>query len=119
MLLRFIGKWTIAGHPKSIKRLKSGDLLLEVEKKSHITNLLKTKTLFDLQGKISLHGSLNTSKGVVRCQDLVPCTDDEILDNLRMMFPPFCFFSPVQVGEDITVQEQFIHNVSLSLPLTH
>ena len=35
----------IAGHPKSIKRLKSGDLLLEEEKKTHITNLLKTKKL--------------------------------------------------------------------------
>ena len=73
----------IAGHPKSIKRLKSGDLLLEVEKKAHITNLLKTKKLFDLKVKISLHGSLNTSKGVIRCQDLGPCTDDEILDNLK------------------------------------
>ena len=29
------------------------------------------------------------------------------------------FFSPVQVGEDITHQEQFIHNVSLRIPLTH
>ena len=29
------------------------------------------------------------------------------------------FFSPVQVGEDITHQEQFIHNVSLTIPLTH
>ena len=38
---------------------------------------------------------------------------------LRMMYPPFCFLSPVQVGEDITHQEQFIHNVSLSIPLTH
>ena len=39
--------------------------------------------MFDLQVKISLHGSLNTSKGVIRCQDLGPCTDDEILDNLK------------------------------------
>ena len=73
----------IAGHPKSIKRLKSGDLLLEVEKKSHITNLLSTKKLFNLNVKISLHCSLNTSKGVIRCQDLGPCTDDEILENLK------------------------------------
>ena len=45
--------------------------------------MLKTKKLFDLKVKISLHGSLNTSKGVIRCQDLGPCTDDEILDNLK------------------------------------
>ena len=74
---------SIAGHPKSIKRLKSGDLLLEVEKQSHVTNLLTTKKIFDLKVKISLHNTLNTSKGVIRCQDLGPCTDDEILDNLK------------------------------------
>ena len=56
---------------------------MEVEKKSHITNLLSTKRLFNLNVKISLHGSLNTSKGVIRCQDLGPCTDDEILENLK------------------------------------
>ena len=45
--------------------------------------MLKTKKPFDLQVKISLHGSLNTSKGVIRCQNIGPCTDDEILDNLK------------------------------------
>ena len=56
---------------------------MEVEKKPHITNLLSTKKLFNLNVKISLHGSLNTSKGVIRCQDLGPCTDDDILENLK------------------------------------
>ena len=74
---------SIAGHPKSIKRLQSGDLLLEVEKNAHVTAVLATKKLFDLKVKISLHNTLNTSKGVIRCQDLGPCTDDEILDNLK------------------------------------
>ena len=74
---------SIAGHPKSIKRLKSGDLLLEVEKKSHVENLLATKKLFDLNVKISLHNTLNSCKGVIRCQDFAPCTDDEILQNLK------------------------------------
>ena len=39
----------IAGHPKSTKRLKLGDLLLEVEKKSHIKNLLKLKNCLILK----------------------------------------------------------------------
>ena len=71
---------SIAGHPKSIKILKSVDLLLEVEK-THVTALLATKKLFDLKVKISLHNTLNTSKGVIRCQDLGPCTEDGILEN--------------------------------------
>ena len=74
---------SLAGQPKSIKKLKSGDLLLEVEKKKHIENLLRTKKLFDLDVNISLHKTLNCSKGVIRCEDLGPCTDVEILDHLR------------------------------------
>ena len=58
-------------------------MLLEVEKKSHVENLLSTKKLFDLNVKISLHKTLNSCKGVIRCQDFAPCTDDEILENLK------------------------------------
>ena len=75
---------SLAGQPKSIKKLKSGDLLPEVEKKKRIENLLRTKKLFDLDVNISLHKTLNCSKGVIRCEDLVPCTDVEILDHLRL-----------------------------------
>ena len=45
--------------------------------------LQPTKKLFHLKVKISLHNTLNTSMGVIRCQDLGPCTDDEIIDNLK------------------------------------
>ena len=68
---------SIAGHPKSIKRLKSGELLLEVEKQSHVTNLLTTKKMFDLKVKISLHNTLTLPR--VSFGALGPCTDDEIL----------------------------------------
>ena len=37
---------------------------------------------FDLKVKISLHQSLNSSKGVIRCPELRPCSDKEIIDNL-------------------------------------
>ena len=32
--------------------------------------------------KVSLHQSLNSSKGVIRCPELHPCSDKEIIDNL-------------------------------------
>ncbi|MCU7858551.1 MAG: hypothetical protein KZQ86_01700 [Candidatus Thiodiazotropha sp. (ex Lucinoma kastoroae)] len=73
----------IAGIPKSIKKLRSGDLLVEYDKQSQIENLLRTEKFFDLKVKCSLHGSLNTSKGVVRCFDLKGCSDQEILENMR------------------------------------
>ena len=73
----------IAGVPKSIKKLRSGDLLVEYVNKKHIENLLRTKKFFDLAVKVSLHSSLNTCKGVVRCPDLRGCSEQEILENMR------------------------------------
>ena len=73
---------SIVGHPKTIKKLKSGDLLLEVDRQQQVENLLKTTKIFDLKVKISLHQSLNSSKGVIRCPELHPCSDKEIIDNL-------------------------------------
>ena len=74
---------SIVGHPKTIKKLKSGGLLLEVDRKQQVENLLKTTEIFDLKVKISLHHSLNSSKGVIRCPELRPCSDKEIIDNLK------------------------------------
>ena len=73
----------IAGVPQSIKKLRSGDLLVEYVNRKQIENLLRTEKFFDLDVKVSLHGSLNTSKGVVRCPDLKACSEQEILDNMR------------------------------------
>ena len=74
---------SIVGHPKTIKKLKSGDLLLEVDRKQQVENLLKTTKIFDLKVKISLHNSFNSSKGVIRCSELRPCSDKEIIENLK------------------------------------
>ena len=74
---------SIVGHPKTIKKLKSGDLLLEVDRKQQVENLLKTTKLFDLKVKISLHNSLSSSKGVICCSELRPCSDKEIIENLK------------------------------------
>ena len=46
-------------------------------------NLLKTNKIFDLKVKISLHNSLNSSKGVIRCAELRPCSEKDILENLK------------------------------------
>ena len=74
---------SIVGHPKTIKKLKSGDLLLEVARKQQVENLLKTTKIFEFKVKISLHNSLSSSKGVIRCSELRPCSEKEILENLK------------------------------------
>ncbi|MES9994112.1 MAG: hypothetical protein ABW098_19340 [Candidatus Thiodiazotropha sp.] len=73
----------MAGVPKSIKKLRSGDLLVEYSNKKQIENLLRLEKFHDLHVKVSLHGSLNTSKGVVRCPDLRGVSEQEILENMR------------------------------------
>ena len=73
----------IAGIPEKVQRLRSGDILVEVSRRSHSTNLLRSKMLVDIPVKITPHRSLNSTKGVIRSRDLMDCEEEEILDNLR------------------------------------
>ena len=57
------------GELKGIKKLRLGDLLVEYTNKAHIECLLSLKQFHHLKVTVSLHGSLNTCKGVVRCPD--------------------------------------------------
>ena len=57
-------------YPEVLKKLRSGDLLVEYAGRKQIENLLRTEKFFDLDVKVSLHSSLNTCKGVVRCPAL-------------------------------------------------
>ncbi|KAJ8049088.1 hypothetical protein HOLleu_01669 [Holothuria leucospilota] len=72
----------VVGTPKSIKRLRSGDILVEVSHSTQANNLLKTTSLIDTPIELTPHRSLNSSKGVIRCPGIKNCSDEEILDNL-------------------------------------
>ena len=77
----------LAGEPKSIKRLRSGDFLIEVDTGSHSTNLQKATDLVGEPIKVSPHRtlyymSLNTAKGVIRTPELRNTTKEEIIDQL-------------------------------------
>ena len=73
----------MAGEPKSMKKLCSGDLLVEYTNKKQIENLLRLKSFHNLKVQVSLHASLNTCKGVVRCPDLKGVSEEEILEEMR------------------------------------
>ena len=73
---------SLAGSPKSVKKLNSGSLLVEVEKAKHAKNLLKLTRFFEIPSKCYPHTSLNTSKGIIRCLDLAGVTEEEIVANL-------------------------------------
>ena len=73
---------SVAGSPKSVKKLISGALLVEVEKPKHAENLLKISIFFQIPAKCSPHTSLNTSRGIIRCPDLAGVSEEEIVQEL-------------------------------------
>lgn len=72
----------IAGSVKHIKKLPSGDLLIETATPAQSRNLLKTNMLAHIPVTVSPHASLNSSKGVIYCPDLMDIGDNEILEEL-------------------------------------
>ena len=72
----------LTGSPKSVKKLKSGSLLIEVEKAVHARTLLKIKHFFNIPARCVPHNSLNTSKGIIRCPDLAGISEEEITSEL-------------------------------------
>ena len=73
---------SIAGEPKSIKNLRSGDLLIQCAKESHER---KTTTDEDILWSKMLRNtpsSLNSSKGIIRCPALNRVTSDDIKEGM-------------------------------------
>ena len=70
----------IAGTLKSIKRLRDGSFLVECGKRAQAQNLLRTKRFTGRPVKVSIHKTLNSSRGVIRCRDLADMSEVEIRD---------------------------------------
>ena len=73
---------SIAGEPKSIKNLRSGDLLTQCAKESHEKSLLQMKTFCGLKCSVTPHSSLNISKGIICCPALSRVTSDDIKEGM-------------------------------------
>ncbi|XP_062609297.1 uncharacterized protein LOC134271053 [Saccostrea cucullata] len=75
----------IIGTPKSVKKLRSGALLIEVTKKQQSTSLLSLKMLADIPVVGKIHSGLNQSKGILfdRDHDLDDIPEQEIQSELE------------------------------------
>ncbi|GFS94771.1 uncharacterized protein TNCV_4456531 [Trichonephila clavipes] len=71
-----------AGSVKSIKKLPSGDLLIETATQAQSINLLRCTNLSNIPITATPHKTLNSSKGVSYCPDLIPLPDSEIEEEL-------------------------------------
>ena len=72
-----------AGNLKTVKRLEKGDILLEVSSEVQSRCLLKLSNLAGCPVQVTPHRTMNTSKGVIRCKELINCTKEEILSELQ------------------------------------
>ncbi|GFT97628.1 uncharacterized protein TNCV_2024461 [Trichonephila clavipes] len=70
----------IGGDPKSVKKLRSGDLLIETLSALQTKSFLLAKTFLDCPLTVSPHKSLNSSRGVISEPDLICTPETEILE---------------------------------------
>ena len=71
---------SLTGEPKSIKNLRSRDLLIQCAKEKQETTLLNLKNFSGLKCKVTTHSSLNISKSIVCCPALNRQTCEHILE---------------------------------------
>ena len=77
------GFQAVAGTLKSIKRLRDGSFLVECGERAQAQNLLRTNGFIDRPVRVSIHKTLNSSRGVIRCRDLDDMSEVEIRDELK------------------------------------
>ncbi|GFU48714.1 RNA-directed DNA polymerase from mobile element jockey [Trichonephila clavipes] len=70
----------IGGEPKSVKRLRSGDLLIETMSDLQTKSFLLAKTFFNTPVTVSPHKTPNSCRGVISEPDLLSTPDAEILE---------------------------------------
>ncbi|GFU73378.1 RNA-directed DNA polymerase from mobile element jockey [Trichonephila clavipes] len=70
----------IGGEPKSVKRLRSGDLLIETMSDLQTKSFLLAKTFFNSPVTVSPHKTLNSCRCVISEPDLLSTPDVEILE---------------------------------------
>ncbi|GBN80569.1 hypothetical protein AVEN_108219-1, partial [Araneus ventricosus] len=70
------------GEVASIKKLRSGDLLVEVTSRKQAQQILKLKAFATIPVSVSAHRTLNSSKGVITCGELLHVPLEEISEKL-------------------------------------
>ncbi|GBL98525.1 hypothetical protein AVEN_89770-1 [Araneus ventricosus] len=71
------------GEVKSTKKLRSGDLLVEVESPKQAKDISKMKSLSTIPVTVKPHATLNSSKGVISCSELLNESEEKITEELK------------------------------------
>ncbi|GBL95335.1 hypothetical protein AVEN_154753-1 [Araneus ventricosus] len=71
------------GDAKSTKKLRSGDLLVEVESPKQAKEITKLKSLSTIPVSVKPHATLNSSRGVISCGELLNEPEEKITEELK------------------------------------
>src|SRR5215471_9565990 len=71
------------GTAKTVQVLRSGQILIEVNRKAQADNLLRLKTLIDIPVSTAPHKTLNQCRGVIHSAKLAALDKNELLDGLK------------------------------------
>ncbi|GFT73773.1 uncharacterized protein TNCV_1327741 [Trichonephila clavipes] len=71
------------GEVKSIRKMRSGDLFLEVSSSNQVTALIKLQKLAHLDLTVAPHSNLNFSRGVISPADFLNVSTEEIKKNMK------------------------------------
>ncbi|KAK4887846.1 hypothetical protein RN001_004117 [Aquatica leii] len=73
----------LIGNVKEVQKVK-GELLIETVSSKQSKQLIKCESFGGCEIEVVPHGTLNMSKGVVYCRDLLNCSINEIKENLKI-----------------------------------
>ncbi|GBL73204.1 hypothetical protein AVEN_49798-1 [Araneus ventricosus] len=71
------------GEVKATKKLRSGDLLVEVESPKQAKEISNLKSLSTIPVTVKPHATLNSSKGVISCGELLNESEEKITEELK------------------------------------
>ncbi|GFU89521.1 uncharacterized protein TNCV_4802831 [Trichonephila clavipes] len=86
------------GQVKSIHKMQSGDLFLEVSNSKQATALIQLQKLAHLHIIVAPHSNLNFSRGVISPADLLNVSKEEILENMKAQ--KVCGLSRITIRRD-------------------
>ncbi|RUS72443.1 hypothetical protein EGW08_019789 [Elysia chlorotica] len=106
----------IVGEPKSVTKLRSGELLVECCSEAQVKRLGKIDTFVNIPVTVKAHRSLNSSRGVVRSRDLETTSEEEMVKELDGV--PHARRIFVRKGGDKVRPNTFVLTFDLTSPPT-
>ncbi|XP_015925526.2 uncharacterized protein [Parasteatoda tepidariorum] len=74
---------SVLGEVTSVRKLRSGDLLVQVSSEKQATTLSTCKSICSFSVNVTPHKTLNTSRGVISQSEFIDDTEEMIVDELR------------------------------------